>query len=365
MPPIDIPALLASDTFDVSFGVFCGEPACLIQPNDIKSKFNIENLHLRSCVTDTSGHIISQGFTKFFNYTEKPDLYPDPNKYNDWIFLNKEDGSTCVCDYHNNIFSMRTRGQFNYEKMENKEEFDILPAKYPKLIDFIKRDGGQHSFLLEMTTPNNRIVLYYTEVNFTLLAVINKTTLQYLSFKDTKQIAEECGIKTPEIFEFKNKSLPEISAAVKEWKGKEGLVLCYNNYQNRIKIKSDDYLFKHRIKGKLNSTENLIDFFISKSCPGYSDFVDIITTEIDYETSQELKGKISNLVDAHKEIQNIIESMKSFINSTNSLTRKDFAARVLSSYGTTNRASFVFTLKDRKVLSADNIKKLLFQALKK
>jgi len=58
--------------------------------------------------------------------------------------------------------------------------------------------------------------------------------------------------------------------------------------------------------------------------------------------------------------------MNSFVNNRLRLlpTRKEQAQLVISSYGETNRAAFVFKLLDGKSFGKEEYKKLLFQVLK-
>ncbi len=62
----------------------------------------------------------------------------------------------------------------------------------------------------------------------------------------------------------------------------------------------------------------------------------------------------------------IVEGMNSFVNNRlRSLpSRKEQAQLVISSYGETNRASFLFKLLDGKSLGKEEYKKLMFQVLK-
>ena len=46
------------------------------------------------------------------------------------------------------------------------------------------------------------------------------------------------------------------------------------------------------------------------------------------------------------------------------MSRKEKAATIISSYGKTNRASFVFNILDGKTISDEQIKKLMFQVIK-
>jgi hypothetical protein len=55
--------------------------------------------------------------------------------------------------------------------------------------------------------------------------------------------------------------------------------------------------------------------------------------------------------------------MQNFLEKRKELNRKDLALQIISSYGNTNRASFLFELKDKNKLSNNSYKKLIFQCL--
>jgi hypothetical protein len=87
----------------------------------------------------------------------------------------------------------------------------------------------------------------------------------------------------------------------------------------------------------------------------------------DYECFEMVRGYASQICDASKDVKKIVDGMNEFV--TNKLrvlpTRKDQAQLILSSYGNTNRNSFVFALLDNKPLNDDQMKKLFWQCLKK
>jgi hypothetical protein len=124
--------------FNITPVTFCDLEAYLITP-EVDAKWNDKNLHFRSLITDKEGNILSCGFPKFFNYGEKPDCYPDPEKFADWSIQSKLDGSLQIVEFVNGVFSMRTRGTPSYKSQENYKDFELLPEKYPKVLEFLKK----------------------------------------------------------------------------------------------------------------------------------------------------------------------------------------------------------------------------------
>jgi hypothetical protein len=80
-----------------------------------------------------------------------------------------------------------------------------------------------------------------------------------------------------------------------------------------------------------------------------------------------IRPDVSRICDAWKKVQEIRLRMEVFYHNTLKPlpNRKEQAAKVLSAYGETNRASMVFKLLDGKDWSDDDWKKLLYQVLKK
>ena len=109
-----------------------------------------------------------------------------------------------------------------------------------------------------------------------------------------------------------------------------------------------------------------MDVWLDQGMPDYNTFYNYIVTTFDFELAEQIKGMISRIVDGKKEVNKIVDGMNSFVNNRlRSLpTRKEQAQLVISSYGETNRAAFVFKLLDNRPLGKEEYKKLLFQVLK-
>jgi hypothetical protein len=172
--------------FNVTPNTFCGLDCYLINP-EIDAKWNTNNLFYRSLITDREGNVLSSGFPKFFNYGEKKDCYPNPENFNDWKLEDKIDGSLLIADYVNDQFSMRTRGTVSYSSQENAKDFELLPEKYPKVVNFLKEN--QHlSLLFEIVTPNNIIVVRAQQIEFYFIGAINKNGMCVVSSSDLVNI---------------------------------------------------------------------------------------------------------------------------------------------------------------------------------
>jgi hypothetical protein len=212
-------------------------------------------------------------------------------------------------------------------------------------------------------TPSNKIVLTYPEVDFILTGVINHDDYSLWKQSDLDVFSKKLGMPRPETYTFE--SVEDLVKNVDKWEGREGIVWYHPG--GLIKVKAAKYLLLHRMKSELSSTEKVIDVWISRGYPSYNDFYNYIQTTFDYELAEYCRSNISNISDGYKEVQAIIAHMQMFVEPLKALPRRDAAMKIISSYGgaSNNRAAFCFKILDGKTLGGDDIKKLLFQTLKK
>jgi hypothetical protein len=249
--------------------------------------------------------------------------------------------------------------------MENYKDFDYCLGKYPTIANWLKINN-KYSLITEITTPNLRIVINYgDEPDLWLTGAINKDDYSLMTQDELDNLAKLLGMKRPERYEFDN--LENMLAVVDKWIKKEGLCLYSPDGQEIWKVKSEDYKIRHRLKEEFGSIEKVLEFFIQENCPDYNTFMTKIAEVVDFETATECRGDASKIVDAWKEVQDIVAGMTRFVEYVLKplSTRKDQALKVLSSYGNTNRSAFVFKLLDGKILEKEDLKKLMWQVLKK
>lgn len=336
--------------FNITPNMFCGLECYLITP-EIDAKWNKNNLFYRSLIVDKDENVLSSGWPKFFNYGEKPECYPNPENFNDWRYEDKIDGSLLIADYVNGQFSMRTRGTVSYITQENSKDFELLPEKYPKVVEFLKQN--QHiSLLFEIVTPSNVIVVRPKQLDFYFIGAIDKNKMCVVSSEDLTVIWRNIGqMSTPQAYNFLNTNdISKIAEHIRYWKGKEGVVVCYNNNQNRIKIKSDWYCFIHRVKSQLNSTDNLIDFYIDNKMPSSDDFYKIIETEFDFEIAIQLKDQIEKICNDGEKAKKCIDNILEIVHDIRSVeTRKEQAEMIKRNCG--ENSAYAFSILDNKEIT--------------
>lgn len=348
--------------FNIVPNKFCGLDCYLITPK-IDAKWNKNNLFYRSLITDKEGNVLSSGFPKFFNYGEKPDCYPNPEDFSDLKYEDKMDGSLLIADYVNGQFSMRTRGTVSYSSQDNAKDFELLPERYPKLVEFLK-ENSHLSLLFEIVTPNNVIVVRPKQIEFYFIGAINKNGMCVVSSSDLVNIWRNIGqMPSPQAYNFLNTNeLSKIAETIKYWKGKEGIVVSYNNGQNRIKLKSDWYLFIHRVKSQLNSQNNLIEYYVDSEMPSCENFYKKIETDFDFEIALQLKDEIEKICIAGEYTKKYIDNILEMIHDIRRVeSRKEQAEMIKRNYK--QNSSYAFCILDNKIITNQQWVKLITQKL--
>lgn len=360
---IDLNAI-DQEQFMVHPHVLDGQTVYLVQPQHIGCKWTQANKHLRSSVWDSDGNLVSAGFPKFTNWGENPDNFPVPTSLKDTVVTEKLDGSLLIVSKWNGQWIIRTRGTVDATKLDNGHEIELFKQNILPHFETPLAETGK-SFLFEWVSPNQRIILNYGDSpEWYLVGAVyhDNYTLEEQHVLDAW--AQKSGLKRPVTYTFP--SIEDLMSSVELWKGKEGVVIYSKHGQMLHKVKGLWYLALHRMKEALASFDKVVDVWYEQGEPHYADFEAFITNQFDYELWQQVRGEASRICDASKGVQQIVVGMQKFVDEKLKPlpTRRDQAQLVLSSYGTTNRASFVFKLLDGKSLGVDDRKKLLYQCLK-
>ena len=344
-----------------------GEIVHLIQPQHIGTKWQQDNKHMRSVVVNYEGEVISASFPKFTNWGENPDNFPVPTSLKNATIVEKLDGSTLIVSKYNGQYILRTRGTVDASTMANGFELELFKEKI--LFPLAKNVGNigetwEFSILFEWVSPINKIVLNYgDEPDWYLVGMIWHGDYELHSQSDLDEFAKRHNLKRPATYTFSD--VNDLLQNVEEWKGKEGVCVYSKNDQSIHKVKSSDYLIKHRFKSEA-TLENTLDLYFSYGKPLYQEFESKLTETFDYECFEMVRGYASQICDASKEVNKIVDGFKSFIDNQLKVlsTRKEQAQKVISSYSESNRSSMIFSLLDGKTLTADQHKKLFWQVLK-
>ena len=344
-----------------------GEIVHLIQPQHIGTKWTQDNKHMRSVVVNYDGEVISAGFPKFTNWGENPDNFPVPNSLRNCTVMEKLDGSLLIVSKYNGQYILRTRGTVDASTMANGHELELFKDTILKTLEskIVTWSTWKFSILFEWVSPINKIVLNYgDEPDWYLVGMICHDDYELHSQPDLDDFAKRHNLKRPATYTFSD--VNDLLQIVDKWQDREGVCLYSKNGQCIHKIKAAKYLTLHHMKSELSNIEKIMDVWLEQGMPDYNTFYNYIFTTFDFELAEQIKGTISRIADGKKEVNKIVEGMNSFVNNRlRSLpSRKEQAQLVISSYGETNRAAFVFKILDNRPLGKEEYKKLMFQVLK-
>jgi RNA ligase len=204
-----------------------------------------------------TGNLISRPYSKFFNAGEKEETQLNKiNLYEPHVVLEKLDGSMVRPIPTPEGFRLATKMGVTEVAM-NAEVFVADKPHYARFI---------HKCLLMNVTPlfewcsrKNRVVIDYPEDNLILTAVRDNLSGTYL----LHSIIVETG---------KNYNIPVVQAVdglavqnielfvkqVREWESEEGVVVRFDT-GHMCKVKSADYVLRHKSKDSISQEKNVID----------------------------------------------------------------------------------------------------------
>ena len=234
-----------------------GKRLVMLKYNQLDSDFNEEIV--RECrgliLDEDSLEPISVPFFKFGNYGESycPEI--------DWesaVILEKRDGSIIKNVKLGENYLISTNGCIDAFKAELQNDMLCPYNSYGDL--FMKAMGDRLSllsegktYMFELTSPYNRVVVPYDNIEIALIGIRDNKSLQEelicdSSLKDSFLLPKRYGFKTLEECIETAHSLPY---------SEEGYVVLDKNF-NRVKIKSLNYVNVHHLRGEGAMTEKRI-----------------------------------------------------------------------------------------------------------
>ena len=283
--------------------LLAAEPYCLdIREDEIDGvhyfllKYNmiLSDMSLR-VVQEARGSIFRQNeegywtcvcypFDKFFNYGEQ---YSAVNNI-DWTTASvqqKVDGSLIKIWWDYDGWIISTNGSIDAFKAECGDTTygKLVEEVIDRIPDFFKMLDRDYTYMFELTSPYNHIVVRYEGINLWYLGRRN-----ILNYEEDREHLRLEGLLYPEVYP--HHSLAECIAAAHEMgDDEEGYVVCDAHF-NRIKIKGDEYLALHKMRGngpltvlrvvEMWQNETLDDFVAYY--PEFKDFVDNVIQHIRY-----------------------------------------------------------------------------------
>lgn len=237
-------------------------PVVLITPKIDKHVWSQGELPYRSLLCDSSGKVISSGFPKFQNYGEssEQDEITSRNISNGSVwFAEKMDGSLLIRSVINGSVHFRTRGSHLLSSEFEEQIVPLVESRYPMLLN--PELDPDYSLLFEFTSPDNQIVLKYTEPCITALGkvIISENIIRFSSGpRVTDEMEKMYGTPAVKLLSIDG-SIEEVASHIRCWKESEGIVVwCHpdeTGYIHMAKIKAEEYIKIHSLKFQLTPSK--------------------------------------------------------------------------------------------------------------
>jgi RNA ligase len=228
----------------------------------------------RGITFDTEGNLICRKYHKFFNVGEKEETQLNKiNLYEPHIVLEKLDGSCVIPQPSPDGFVLTTKAGVT----EISQQAEVFVADKPHYAKFIhSMFDGKLTPIFEWVSRKNRIVVDYENDNLILTAIRNTEMGHYLPYFNMLDLAEHWNI--PVVQAVDGLAVQNIELFVKqirEWEDSEGVVLRFNT-GHMVKIKSDQYVLRHKTKDAINQEKNVLQTILNDSV---DDLVPLLTPE--------------------------------------------------------------------------------------
>lgn len=292
----------------------------------------------RDDVSPGPTRIMAYPMNRFFNHGQGSAAsidWSDPKL----SVLEKLDGTLCILywDHHLIQWCIATRsvpdadlpmdnGIFTFRTLFEKAAEDTTGLNFT---EFTRHLNQNHTYCFELTTPYNRIVVYYPNNRVTLLAVRNMITLKEVElqpFLDNHVITH-----LPVVQSYNPKTIEELA----EWVSTlnpmehEGVVVRDGNF-NRIKVKNAAYVAYNKVRDRLGTSErNIVELILAEKD---DDVIPMLPEEI-VKNLQTIKAGLQKVIKQHDEAY---ATIKAEADATKPGDKKTFAILATVTYKSLN-----------------------------
>lgn len=302
----------------------------------------------RGITFDESGKLICRKYHKFFNVNEKEETQINKvNLYEPHVVLEKLDGSLISAQPTQDGFVLVTKAGVT-EISQQAEDFIKDKSHYSTFIH--KCFQRNVTPLFEWCSRKNRIVVDYPEDKLILTGMRYNDTGKYIQYKTMVDYATAWGI--PVVKAVDGLSVQNIDLfvnQVREWDDGEGVVIRFDS-GHMVKVKSADYVLRHKTKDQINQEKNVIAIILNDSV---DDLVPLLTETDAIRLKNFQHAFWKSLEDVATDIYDLYKSID------NGQSQKDFALYAVPSV-LPKYQPFMFQLRAEK-----SIKELIVNKLSK
>ena len=260
---------------------------------------------LRECrglVFDTdTGRILSRPLHKIFNAGQIPETQLDQIDVSaSHVVLDKLDGSMIRAiripgdpDYG---FRLGTKAGITDTSLRAEDYVSAHPD-YAKFIKMCVKAG--YTPVFEWCSREDRVVVDYgPEDTLTLLALRDTVSGEYISYHSYADYGRYWGVRVVKVIQADPVTdLDGFVSSVRASTGREGVILRYED-GHMIKIKSDDYVLKHRTVDGLRTERDALKVVLEDTV---DDLIPLLP-EADAERLVVYQREVSGAIDMHERI---------------------------------------------------------------
>jgi RNA ligase len=229
----------------------------------------------RGMIFNQDGELISRPYAKFFNVGEKEETQLNKvNLYKSHIVLEKLDGSMIRPIPTSEGFNLATKAGVT----EISQQAEVFISDKPHYAKFIhSMFDGKLTPIFEWVSRKNRIVVDYENDNLILTAIRNTEMGNYLPYFNMLDLAEHWNIPVVQAVDgLAVQNIELFVNQVREWEnGEEGVVVRFDT-GHMVKVKSADYVLRHKTKDAINQEKNVLQTILNDSI---DDLVPLLTPE--------------------------------------------------------------------------------------
>jgi RNA ligase len=229
----------------------------------------------RGMIFNQDGELISRPYAKFFNVGEKEETQLNKvNLYKSHIVLEKLDGSMIRPIPTSEGFNLATKAGVT----EISQQAEVFISDKPHYAKFIhSMFDGKLTPIFEWVSRKNRIVVDYENDNLILTAIRNTEMGNYLPYFNMLDLAEHWNIPVVQAVDgLAVQNIELFVNQVREWEnGEEGVVVRFDT-GHMVKVKSADYVLRHKTKDAINQEKNVLQTILNDSV---DDLVPLLTPE--------------------------------------------------------------------------------------
>ncbi len=200
---------------------------------------------------DNTGELVSLPFEKFFNLNENP-ITTNVDLSKTVEISEKADGSL-ISTFINGNGEVDVKSRTSLESSQAVAAYELLHENDRLLKEVQDLELLGYTVIFEYVSPKNRIVVHYPDDRLIVLAVRNRLTGEYIPLDELTNYRE---LRNHAIRKVECENVIEFINSISTIEGIEGYVLLLEDGL-RIKVKTQWYLERHRLRDNLTNPRNL------------------------------------------------------------------------------------------------------------